>query len=88
MLLLHNRVAPAELKAVPRSLDKVQDCAVVPYEVPEKATEYPLAFVVPKPEHNNALRFAHEVQAYVDDLVAYYKRLKGGVRLVDVIPKM
>lgn len=81
------QVAPAELEAVLLSFDPVADCAVVPLEVPEKATEYPLAFVVPKPAYKNSEGFVEQVRTYVDSRVAPYKRLGGGVRVVDVIPK-
>lgn len=80
-------MAPAELEAVLLSFDPVADCAVVPLEVPEKATEYPLAFVVPKPAYRNSGDFAEQVRTYVDARVAPYKRLGGGVRVVDTIPK-
>lgn len=84
---LNSRVAPAELEAIILTFHKVADCAVVPLEDLEKATEYPLAFIVPKPEYKEAMFIGLETRMWVDRRVAHYKRLKGGVRVVDRIPK-
>lgn len=85
--MFDRRVAPAELEALLLTFHKVADCAVVPLYVEEKATEYPVAFVVPKPEYKDALFLHIEARVFVDRKVVHYKRLKGGVRIVDSIPK-
>ncbi|KAK3890681.1 hypothetical protein Pcinc_005392 [Petrolisthes cinctipes] len=50
----------------------------------QRLGEAPKAFVVLKP---NAKVTAAQIQNHVEDRVASYKQLAGGVRFVDVIPR-
>ncbi|KAM0753976.1 acetyl-CoA synthetase-like protein [Meredithblackwellia eburnea MCA 4105] len=80
------QVAPAELEGVLLSHPKVLDCAVHATYDDEKATEFPRAFIVVDPKLRTA-ETAAEIQTYVSDRVAHYKRLLGGVFFLDEIPK-
>lgn len=77
------QVAPAELDALLLEREDVLDAAVVGVTI--AGEEVPRAYIVPKP--GSAPATAAEVQNWVKDRVAYYKRLKGGVVFVDTIPK-
>jgi len=79
------QVAPAELEAILLSHPSILDAAVIGVEDKEQATELPLAFVVTQPGHSSMSE--KEVQDYVASKVAPHKKLRGGVRFIDVIPK-
>jgi len=79
----------------------VLDAAVVPKPDPA-AGEVPVGFIVLKPNtkasgnylhytcgirHLNANLSAAEIDKWVADKLAHYKRLRGGVKFVDSIPK-
>lgn len=82
------QVAPAELEGLLLDHPKVADAAVVPVYVKAKATEYPVAFIVPASlEAAKDPKLTAEVQSFVDEKVVFYKRLRGGVRVIDAIPK-
>jgi len=77
------QVAPAELEAVLLSHSEVLDAAVV--GVPDAlAGELPMACVVRRP---TSLLSEIELLEFVHDKVAAYKKLRGGVKFVSVIPK-
>lgn len=77
------QVPPAELEALLRTHPLVADAAVigVPHAV---SGEVPLAFVVLK---GGADVTEPQIKEFVADKVAAFKRLEGGVRFVDAIPK-
>lgn len=77
------QVPPAELEAVLLTNPGVKDCAVVG-KADERAGELPLAFVVP----TEGIPVTEEqLIQYVDERVSNEKRLRGGVRFVEEIPK-
>jgi len=78
------QVAPAELEAILLANPKIMDAAVIGVENKEQATEMPLAFVVKAP---GASITEAEVQEYVASTVAAHKKLRGGVRFIEAIPK-
>ncbi|KAI7876378.1 acetyl-CoA synthetase-like protein [Lichtheimia hyalospora FSU 10163] len=80
-------VAPAELESLLSNMPEVVDCAVIGVYSHSQATELPLAFVVVRPgvDANKALE--DKIKDYVASHVAGYKRLRGGVRFIDTIPK-
>lgn len=83
-----HQVAPAELEAHLLDHPYVDDCAVIGI-VDERAGEVPLAFVV-KSKKTNGLKEEDVVRAvceHVESHKARHKWLKGGVRVLDVIPK-
>lgn len=76
------QVAPAELEDLLLSHPDVQDCAVI--GIPdEKSGEVPKAYVVKRNPNLTEL----QVQEFVEERMAHYKRLKGGVEFVKEIPK-
>ncbi|TGJ86459.1 hypothetical protein E0Z10_g2288 [Xylaria hypoxylon] len=77
-----NQVAPAELEAVLLDHKAVADVAVVGVTI--NGEEIPRAYVVPKPDVKVS---AQEIAKWMETRVISYKRLKGGVKFVDVIPK-
>ncbi|XP_012528431.1 4-coumarate--CoA ligase 1 [Monomorium pharaonis] len=77
------QVPPAELEAILLSCPGVQDAAVI--GIPnDKVGELPVAFVV-KEDNSNICE--KNVIQYVNERVSNPKRLRGGVRFVDSIPK-
>ncbi|KAF5302848.1 hypothetical protein FQA39_LY02028 [Lamprigera yunnana] len=77
------QVAPAELEELVRTYDNVEDVAVI--GIPHsKYGEIPLAYVVP---HLNNKLSVDGLQQYVSERVANYKHLKGGVIVVDSLPR-
>jgi len=78
------QVAPAELEALLIAHPHILDAAVIGIENKEQATEVPLAFVVKNPGQNLT---EQDVMDYVASKVAVHKKLRGGVRFIEVIPK-
>lgn len=83
------QVPPAELEALLLEHPAVADSGVVGVHVEEQGTELPLAYVVlkdPTQAQSNP-NLATEIQAWVAERIANHKRLRGGIRFLDVIPK-
>ena len=77
------QVPPAELEDLLRCHPDVLDVGVI--GIPdERSGEIPLAFIVKKPESNVSEDMIHE---FVNERVVEYKRLAGGIRFVESIPK-
>ncbi|XP_015609934.1 4-coumarate--CoA ligase 1-like isoform X2 [Cephus cinctus] len=77
------QVPPAELEAILLTHPRIKDAAVI--GVPnEEAGELPLAFVV---KQVGSEVKAEEIIQYVNERVSVQKRLRGGVRFLDNIPK-
>lgn len=85
------QVAPAELESILANNDAVADVAVVGTQSQKHGTEVPLAFVVRSEKSITSGTAAEEearnIARWLEDRVAYYKRLRGGVHFVDSIPK-
>ncbi|KAH7121503.1 AMP-binding enzyme [Dactylonectria macrodidyma] len=82
------QVAPAELESYMLSHQLVDDCAVI--AIPdESAGEVPKAFVVlsTAAKTQDRTQLANEICQFVEQGMAPYKKLKGGVEFVDTIPK-
>jgi acyl-CoA synthetase (AMP-forming)/AMP-acid ligase II len=77
------QVPPAELEAVIASMTAVKDVIVIPV-LDEEAGELPRAYVVPQ---EGAQLTPEQIMSYVAERVAPYKRLRGGVRFVEAVPK-
>lgn len=77
------QVAPAELEALLTSHPRIADAAVVGAWSAAMETELPRAFVV---RTDDRLTEA-DVQAFVAENLAAYKRLRGGVVFVASVPK-
>ncbi|KAI6024276.1 AMP binding protein [Pisolithus marmoratus] len=81
-------VPPAELESVLLQHSDVADAAVI--GVPsEEATELPRAYVVPARTvaQEKAATFALDIQQWVAQKVAPHKKLRGGIVLIEQIPK-
>lgn len=75
------QVAPAELEEVLRSHPLVLDAGVIGVKH-ERSGEVPRAFVSVRPGVSVA-----ELQEFVADRVAKFKRLTGGIEFVDAVPR-
>ncbi|XP_066598228.1 luciferin 4-monooxygenase [Prorops nasuta] len=77
------QVPPAELEAVLLTCLGIKDAAVI--GVPnEEVGELPMAFVV---KDNTCNITANEIHKYLAERVSSHKRLRGGIKFVDNIPK-
>ena len=76
------QVPPAELEAIIASMKEVKDVIVIPV-LDEEAGEIPRAYVVKQ----EASLTEGDVEKFVYDKVAPHKRLRGGVRFCDSVPK-
>ncbi|EAL93311.1 acyl--CoA ligase [Aspergillus fumigatus Af293] len=85
------QVAPAELEGILVDNEAVDDVAVLGVESEAHGTEVPLAYIVRSAKSKNSNITAEEeatrIVQWLDGKVAYHKRLRGGVRFVDEIPK-
>ncbi|KAK5678413.1 hypothetical protein LTS10_008856 [Elasticomyces elasticus] len=81
------QVAPAELEGLLLDSPLVQDVAVIGVHDEEQHTELPRAYIVPAEGHKPSEKLGEEIVAWLDERVAYYKKLRGGVRFIDEVPK-
>jgi 4-coumarate--CoA ligase len=77
-----NQVAPAELEALLLDHPAVQDAAVVGVTI--NGEELPRAYIALQEEQSAT---AQEIAAWLAKKVAPHKRLAGGVKFIDTIPK-
>jgi len=77
------QVPPAELEQVLREHPNIEEAAVIgiPHEL---YGEVPRAFVVQKKAMNVSEK---ELHAFVNERIAEYKRLRGGIQFVESVPK-
>ncbi|KAI1764737.1 acetyl-CoA synthetase-like protein [Hypoxylon sp. FL1150] len=81
------QVAPAELEGILLGHDEIADACVIPAHDHQRETEVPRAYLVLKPDVPRTDEKAAEIVAWIDGKVAQHKRLRGGVRFIDEIPK-
>lgn len=81
------QVAPAELEAVIMGMDIVADCCVVGVYDDSQATELPRAYVVLQPGVERNEKTGALIEAFVAKSVTNHKKLRGGVRFIDAVPK-
>ncbi|KAG7007251.1 4-coumarate--coA ligase 1 [Physcia stellaris] len=81
------QVAPAELEGLLVSHPKINDVAIVGVYDKEQATEVPRAYIVPRPGVEGNKATVDDIIAWLQGKVANHKRLRGGVRFVEEIPK-
>lgn len=65
----------------------IADCCVVGVYDTEEATELPRAYVVLQPNVKPSDAVAKDIADFVAKNVTGYKKLRGGVRFLDAIPK-
>ncbi|KAL2255610.1 hypothetical protein VTK26DRAFT_3018 [Humicola hyalothermophila] len=80
-------VPPAELEGLLISHKEVADACVIGVEDQAKATEVPRAYVVLREGVTASEAKAHELADWVAGQVAPHKKLRGGIRFVDKIPR-
>lgn len=81
------QVAPAELEGILVAHPKVNDVAVIGVYDKEQATELPRAYIVPSDGLAKGEADAKEIADFLSSKVSHHKKLRGGVRFVDEIPK-
>jgi len=84
------QVAPAEMEALLLQHPKIVDAAVVGVHSEKEATELPRAYVVPKVKPQpgpESVAFSEEIQEWIKSRVARHKFLRGGVVIIDQVPK-
>ena len=86
------QVPPAELEAVLLSHPLVIDAGVIGIYSPSEETEHPRAYIVPRGglsavKSSDRNTFASNVEEWVAKKVANHKQLRGGVVLVDNVPR-
>ncbi|KAL5343934.1 hypothetical protein BJX70DRAFT_3634 [Aspergillus crustosus] len=85
------QVAPAELEGILVDNSSIDDVAVIGIESAEHGTEVPVAYIVrsakSKSSGASAAEEAANIAKWLEAKVAHHKRLRGGVRFVDEIPK-
>ncbi|KAF4122932.1 Acyl-CoA synthetase (AMP-forming)/AMP-acid ligase II [Geosmithia morbida] len=81
------QVPPAELEEIIHGHEKVADCCVVGVWNEEEHTEVPRAYIVPETGIQPSEEFGIELVQWLSGRVAPPKRLRGGVRFINEIPK-
>ncbi|KAJ5087403.1 hypothetical protein N7456_011019 [Penicillium angulare] len=85
------QVPPAELEGILTDNEAIDDVAVIGVESESHGSEVPLACVVrsakSKSSGSSEQDEAAKIVQWLDSKVAHHKRLRGGVRFVDEIPK-
>lgn len=78
------QVAPAELEGLIASHPAVLDAAVI--GIAHNGTEVPRAYVVLAPGAKGKMSEADLIE-YVRSKVSDYKRLRGGLKFIDAVPR-
>ena len=81
------QVAPAELEGLLASHPMIDDVAVIGIYDATQATEVPRAYAVPARGVEASPKTEEEIVGWLRERVANHKRLRGGVRFVDEVPK-
>jgi 4-coumarate--CoA ligase len=81
------QVPPAQLEALLIGHPAVLDVAVIGVYDEEKATELPRAYVVVAHGHKADANTEKDLHGWLNKQVVSYKRLRGGIKFVEAIPK-
>ncbi|GJN89353.1 hypothetical protein Rhopal_002333-T1 [Rhodotorula paludigena] len=81
------QVPPAELEATLLECPLVADCAVIGVWNEQQQTEFPRAYIVLSEQGKKQSDAAQAIQDWMKGKVAPFKQLKGGIKLVDSVPK-
>ncbi|KAH7389976.1 hypothetical protein BKA66DRAFT_568886 [Pyrenochaeta sp. MPI-SDFR-AT-0127] len=86
-----HQVAPAELESILLSHPDVRDAGVCSIYSDAEASEFPIAYVALKNTSNldskTTEKLRLDIRQHVDQQVAHYKRLKGGLHFLPAIPR-
>ncbi|KAI8636202.1 hypothetical protein BD408DRAFT_448600 [Parasitella parasitica] len=83
------QIAPAELEDTLLKCPLVSDAAVIGIFDEKRQTEVPRAYISLSTlgktlEEQEAIK---QIHSFIDTIVIHYKRLRGGIQLIDVVPK-
>ena len=81
------QVAPAEIEGTLLDHPNVMDVAVIGINDAAEHTEVPRAYIVVKDMGKGPEEVAKEIHDWLADRVAYHKKLRGGIKFVQEIPK-
>ncbi|KIY63213.1 AMP binding protein [Cylindrobasidium torrendii FP15055 ss-10] len=84
------QVPPAELEDILCGHPEIIDAAVIAVYDDEQATELPRGYVVSKRQLTTTeerVAFEGEIKDWVKGRVAYHKQLRGGVSVIEAVPK-
>lgn len=82
------QVAPAELEGLLTSHPLIDDAAVIGLYDPSQATEVPRAYIVRRRAVSGQRTTSErELAEWLAARVAPHKRLRGGIRFIDAVPK-
>jgi len=81
------QVPPAELEGLLLQHPYVDDSAVIGVYDARQATEIPRAYVVLSASAKGKMYVEDTIVSWVAERIANHKRLRGGVHVIDVIPK-
>lgn len=81
------QVAPTQLEGLLLGHPAVDDVAVIGVYSRERATELPRAYIVLSKGYEAGQKVEKEIMQWIEGKVAPHKRLRGGLRFVEAIPK-
>lgn len=81
------QVTPSEIEGQLVEHPYIDDAGVVGRWVEEQATEVPVAFVVLRPGIQKTEQAVRDIHQWLNAKVANHKRLRGGLRIVEAIPR-
>ncbi|KAK5059576.1 hypothetical protein LTR69_006165 [Exophiala sideris] len=81
------QVAPAQLEGLLLAHPAVNDVAVVGVFSEDRATELPRAYIVLAQGYQADAKLERDIHEWLNKKIAPYKRLRGGIRFIDIIPK-
>lgn len=81
------QVAPPELETVLLSHPDIIDAAVIGIPTNAFDGEVPRAYIVRRPGSSVSKLTEEDVKGYISERLTKYKRLEGGVKFVETIPK-
>jgi acyl-CoA synthetase (AMP-forming)/AMP-acid ligase II len=84
------QVAPAEIESILLTNPMISDAAVIGIYSEQDATELPVAYVVLQnspPTDDDHHKLKRQIQDYVAEKVNHNGKLRGGVFIIDQIPK-
>ncbi|ORX68967.1 acetyl-CoA synthetase-like protein [Linderina pennispora] len=80
------QIPPAEIEGLLLDHPAILDAAVIGVYDDTRATEVPKGFVVIKPNANKT-GIVDEIHSWLNSRVTHYKRLRGGIEVIDAVPK-